>query len=174
MVKTNPTKIYTVNGVSVFGNDSNGPQAELIEFDQLYKTIDDAARAVADAVNEVLAEDGKRKRVNVKSCYEGYTLELDTGRWVYRIVAHERPWIVTRMNCDDRTVEFATHMTKDEAERDVVAAAKSTLAEVSPETLTVNHHCETEIDPAELGESEAYVDIDTTDGNYISINSSQI
>ena len=174
MVKTNPTKIYTVNGVSVFGNDSNGPQTELINFDQLYNTVDDAARAVADAVNEVLAEEGKRKRVNVKSCYEGYTLELDTGRWVYKIVAHERPWIVTRMNCDDRTVEFTTHMTKNEAERDVVAAAKTTLAEVSLETLTVNHHGECEIDPAELGETEGYVDIDTTDGNFISINSSQI
>lgn len=91
MVKTDPAKIYTVTGVSVFGNDSNGPQAELIIFEPLYDTIDDAARAVADSVNEVLAEEGERNRVNVKSCYEGYTLELDAGRWVYKIVAHDRP-----------------------------------------------------------------------------------
>lgn len=176
MVKTDKTKLYTVTGVSVFGNDSNGPQAELIEFDKLYDTIDDAARAVADAVNEVLAEEGKRNRVNVKSCYEGYTLELDSGRWVYKIVAHDRPYIVTRMNCDDRSVEFSTHFTLEDAEKDVANAAKLTLKEISyaEHIYASRREGYIEISKRAIKKSEPYIHIETSDGNYISINKSRI
>ena len=176
MVKTDKSKLYTVTGVSVFGNGSDGPQAELIEFDQLYNTIDDAARAVADAVNEVLAEEGKPNRINVKSCYEGYTLELDAGRWVYKIVAHDRPYIVAHMNCDERTVELSTHFTLDDATQAVAKAAKQTLKEIdyAEHIYASRREGYIEISQRAIKKSEPYINIETSDGNYISINKHQI
>lgn len=176
MVKTDKSKLYTVTGVSVFGNDSNGPQTELIEFDQLYNTIDDAARAVADAVNEVLAEEGKQNRVNVKSCYEGYTLELDAGRWVYKIVAHDRPYIVTCMNCDDHTVEVSTHFTQEDAKTAVAKAAKQTLKEIDyAEHIYASRSGNyMEISKKAIQKSEPYINIESSDGNYIGISKRQI
>lgn len=176
MIKTDPTKLYTVTGVSVFGNDSNGPQAELINFDQLYNTIDDAARAVADAVNEVLAEEGHKNRVNVKCCYEGYTLELDAGRWVYKIVAHDRPYIVTCLNCDEHTVEVSTHFTLDDAEKSVASAAKQSLKEIGyAEHIYASRNGEyVEINKKAIKKSEKYINIESSDGNYIGISKRRI
>ena len=93
MIKTDKTKFYTVCG-------SNGDVPFSLE--PIFLTIDDAAKAVADEVTKRLKARGLKQRVNVKLCYEGYDLFIDPNVvWHYKIVAHDRPWCVQYMDCDN-------------------------------------------------------------------------
>lgn len=89
MVKTDPTKCYTVSALHACVDPT---ATEFSTLPGICLTIDDAAKKVVDVVNETLMSEGSKRRVNVKSCYNGYTLLTQYGQLVMTITAHDRPW----------------------------------------------------------------------------------
>lgn len=173
MIKTDPTKFYTVSVTRYI--DDEDPEFETLS--GIHLTIDSAAKKVAGIVNDTLAFEGKKRRVNIKSCYDGYVLSTGDGKLVVSITAHDRPWIVTHMNCDDRTVDYTLHHTQAEAEREVTVEAKQDIAEVGKGSIEYVYadrdgDCEIELDS--IKKSERYLLIDTLGGNRIDITSQQL
>lgn len=176
-ITTDPTKFYTVSGLSRWGNSSDGDQIDLVDIPGIHFTIDEAAQAVATVVNEILMNNGSKRRVNVKNCYDGYTLDIDAGHWEYSIVAHDRPWIVTHMNCDDRTVDYTLHHTQADAKREVTVEAKQVIAEEGKgeiEYVYADRNGECEIELSGIKKAERYLLIDTLGGNRIDITAQQL
>lgn len=167
-ITTDPSKFYTVYGV-------NGDVAFSAE--QLFFTIDEAAKFIVGEVNARLKKYGKTRRVNIKNCYDGYLLMFEDVMIDYKIVAHDRPWIVTHMNCDDRTVDYTLHHTQAEAEREVTVEAKQDIAEVGNggiEYVYADRDGDCEIELDSIKKSERYLLIDTLGGNRIDITAQQL
>lgn len=176
-ITTDPTKFYTINCLSRWGNSSDGDQIGLVDIPGIHFKIDEAAQAIADDVNKHIKATGRKRLVNVKNCYDGYTLELDDQIWEYSIVAHDRPWIVTHMNCDDRTVDYTLHHTQAAAEREVTVEAKQVIAEEgkgSIEYVYADRDGDCEIELSRIKKSERYLLIDTLGGNRIDITAQQL
>ena len=177
MIKTDPTKFYTVSGLSRWGNSSDGDQIDLISLPGLHITIDDAAKAVASAVNDVLIANGIKRRVNVKTCYDGYTLDIDAGHWEFAITAHERPYVVRYMDCDNMQQKLTLYPDKPSAEKAVAKDAKAGIKNLgydTPEHIYANRQGDCEIDKAEIKTSEPYITVDTIDGNHIDWEARQL
>lgn len=176
LIENDKTKFYTVSGLSRWGNSSDGDQLDLISLPGLYITIDKAAEAVAKAVNDVLIANGIKRRVNVKNCYDGYTLDIDAGRWVFAITAHDRPYVVRFMDYDDRTDKLTVYQTKAEAEAAVAKDAKAGIKALGKEVEYVyaDRNGDCEIPKSTVKKSEPYVMVDTYGGNHIDWVSQQL
>lgn len=176
MIKTDPTKFYTVSGISRWGNSSDGDQLDLISLPGLYITLDEAAKAIANAVNEVLKSNGMKRLVNVKNCYDGYTLDLDAGHWEFAITAHDRPYVVRFMDCDDMTDKLTVYQTKAEAEAAVAKDAKAGIKALGQDVQYVyaDRQGDCEIPKSTVKKSEPYVMVDTYGGNHINWVSQQL
>lgn len=176
MINTDPTKFYTVSGLSRWGNSSDGDQLDLISLPGLYITIDKAAEAIANTVNEILKSNGVKRRVNVKNCYDGYTLELDAGLWEFSITAHDRPYVVRFMDCDEMTDKLTVYQTKADAEAAVAKDAKAGIKAMGKEVQYVyaDRNGDCEISKSTVKKSEPYVMVDTYGGNHINWVSQQL
>ena len=173
MIKTDPTKFYTVSVTRYI--DGDDPEFETLS--GIHLTIDSAANKVAGIVNDTLALEGKKRRVNIKSCYDGYVLVTGDGKLVVSITAHDRPWIVTHMNCDDRTVDYTLHHTQADAEREVTVKAKQDIAGLGKgeiEYVYADRDGDCEIEVSSIKKSEPYLLIDTLGGNRIDITAQHL
>jgi len=167
MIKTDPTKFYTVYGV-------NGDVAFTAE--QLFLTIDDAAKFIVNEVNAKLKKYGKTRRVNIKNCYDGYLLVFDDVMIDYKIAAHDRPYVVRFMDCDDMTDKLTVYQTKAEAEAAVAKDAKAGIKALGEdvEYVYADRQGDCEIDKNTVKKSEPYVMVDTYGGNHINWVSQQL
>lgn len=176
-ITTDPTKFYTVSGLSRWGNSSDGDQIDLIDIPGIHFTIDEAAKAVATVVNEILTNNGSKRRVNVKNCYDGYTLDIDAGHWEYSIVAHDRPWCVQYMDCDNIQQKLDLYHDQASAEAAVSKAAKAGIKDLGydrPEYIYADRNGDCEIEKTQIKKAEPYITIDTTGGNHITWESKQL
>lgn len=161
MIESDKTKFYTVCG-------TNGDVPFSLE--PIFLTIDAAAQAVADEVNKRLKARGLKQRVNVKLCYEGYDLFLDPNVvWHYKVVAHERPYVVRYLDCDEVADSVTVYPTKDEAEAAVAKAAKAAIKALGKDVQYVyaDRQGDCEIPKSKVKKSEPYVLVDTYEGNHI-------
>lgn len=167
MIKTDPTKFYTVYGV-------NGDVAFTAE--QLFLTIDAAAKFIVNEVNAKLKKYGKTRRVNIKNCYDGYLLMFDDVMIDYKIAAHDRPYVVRFMDCDDMTDKLTVYQTKAEAEAAVAKDAKAGIKALGEdvEYVYADRQGDCEIDKNTVKKSEPYVMVDTYGGNHINWVSQQL
>lgn len=167
MIKTDPTKFYTVYGV-------NGDVA--FNAEQLFLTIDAAAKFIVDEVNAKLKKYGKTRRVNIKNCYDGYLLMFEDVMIDYKIAAHDRPYVVRFMDCDDMTDKLTVYQTKAEAEAAVARDAKAGLKALGEdvEYVYADRQGDCEIDKKQVKKSEPYVMVDTYGGNHINWVSQQL
>ena len=62
-IKTDKTKFYTVTSVCVVGGST-----DVTTWKPLYLTLDEAAQAVADAVNETLLMENREANVKADDC----------------------------------------------------------------------------------------------------------
>jgi hypothetical protein len=167
MIKTDPTKFYTVYGV-------NGDVA--FNAEQLFLTIDDAAKFIVNEVNAKLKKYGKTRRVNIKNCYDGYLLMFDGVMIDYKIAAHDRPYVVRFMDCDDMTDKLTVYQTKAEAEAAVAKDAKAGIKALGEdvEYVYADRQGDCEIPKNTVKKSEPYVMVDTYGGNHINWVSQQL
>lgn len=167
MIKTDPTKFYTVYGV-------NGDVAFSAE--KLFLTIDDAAKFIANEVNARLKKYGKTRRVNIKNCYDGYLLMFEDVMIDYKIAALDRPYVVRFMDCDDMTDKLTVYQTKAEAEAAVAKDAKAGIKALGQDVQYVyaDRQGDCEIPKSTVKKSEPYVMVDTYGGNHINWVSQQL
>lgn len=82
-IKTDKTKFYTVTVISAYGRET-----DVNTWKKLYLTLGDAAKDVADAVNETLMMDNREANVKADACADGYSLFTGGGQLHLIITAH--------------------------------------------------------------------------------------
>lgn len=177
MAKSKTTKFYTVAGFSRFGGcivPSN--------YAEVFTSRSDAAKFIAKVINDAIYDENAQNPdeqidpVTAKDCKDGYRLsafnDLDdiVCLGIAEHVAQPIHAVVT-FSQDDRTLNITTVKDRNAAHARVAKCAKTYLRADNckyPEYVNVDrlgHNCD--IDPAELAGDEPYVQMETSDGNFI-------
>lgn len=171
-IKTDKTKFYTVTVVSAYGRDT-----DVNTWKPLYLTLGAAAHAVADAVNETLRMDNREANVKAEACAKGYSLFTGGGQVHLIITAHERPFGVLYMDCDNMQQSLDLFADKESAEQAVAKKAKAGIKALGydkPEYIYADRNGDCEIEAKEIKKSEPYIKVDTNGGNHITWEAKQI
>lgn len=165
-IKTNKTKFYTVTSVCVVGGST-----DVTTWKPLYLTLDEAAQAVADAVNETLLMENREANVKADDCEKGYSLVTGGGQLLISIKAHPRPFGLLYMDCDNMEQTLDLFPDKKSAEQAVSERAKQGLKNLgydTPEHIYARRNGgDCEIENEEIKSEEPYITVDTLDGNHI-------
>lgn len=172
-IKTDKTKFYTVTSVCVTDRDT-----EVDTWKPLYLTLGEAAQAVADTVNETLMMDNREANVKAEACAKGYTLCTGGGMLNLTITAHERPYGLLYMDCDNIQQSLDLFPDKKSAEKAVSEKAKQGMKDLgydTPEHIYAKRDWgDCEIEKSDVKAKEPYITIDTLDGNHITWDARQI
>ena len=172
-MKTNKTKFYTVTSVCVVGGST-----DVTTWKPLYLTLDEAAQAVADAVNETLLMEKREANVKADDCEKGYSLVTGGGQLLISIKAHPRPFGLLYMDCDNMEQTLDLFPDKKSAEQAVSERAKQGLKNLgydTPEHIYARRNGgDCEINKEEIKSEEPYITVDTLDGNHITWDAKHI
>lgn len=171
-IKTDKTKFYTVTSVCVTGKDT-----EVDTWKPLYLTLGAAAKAVADAVNETLLMEKREADVKAEACAKGYTRCTGGGMLHITITAHDRPFALLYMDCDNMEQSLDLFADKKSAEQAVSKRAKKGFKDLGydkPDLIYADRNGDCEIEENEIKEEEPYITVDTLDGNHITWEAKQI
>lgn len=169
MAKSKTTKFYTISGFSRIGGC-----VEPCTYTEIFQTREEAAKFVADEINQVITdEEADVDPVKAKDCTEGYRLDCynDADDIVDLSVVEHRigpVHAVVTFDQDDRTVNITTVKDRKEAHARVAKCAKAYLADSYnyPEYVNVDREGNCDIEADELTDSEPYVQVETTGGNF--------
>lgn len=172
-MKTNKTKFYTVTSVCVVKGST-----DVTTWKPLYLTLEEAAKAVADSVNETLLMENREANVKADDCEKGYSLFTGNVHLHITITAHPRPFGLLYMDCDNMEQTLDLFPDKKSAEQAVSERAKQGLKNLgydTPEHIYANRngYCELE-DSENIKSEEPYITVDTLDGNHITWDARQI
>lgn len=171
-MKTDKTKFYTVTVVSAYGRET-----DVNTWKKLYLTLDEAAKDVADAVNDTLLMESREANVKASDCEKGYSLFTGGGQLHLIITAHPRPFGLLYMDCDNMEHTLDLFPDKKSAEQAVSERAKQGLKNLgydTPEHIYAHRNGDCEIESEEIKSEEPYITVDTLDGNHITWESKQI
>lgn len=171
-IKTDKTKFYTVTVISAYGRET-----DVNTWKKLYLTLGDAAKDVADAVNNTLIMDNREANVKADACADGYSLFTGGGQLHLIITAHPRPFGLLYMDCDNMEQTLDLFPDKKSAEKAVAERAKQGMKNLgydTPEHIYANRNGDCEIDKSDVKAEEPYITIDTLDGNHITLDARQI
>lgn len=171
-IKTDKTKFYTVTVISAYGRET-----DVNTWKKLYLTLGDAAKDVADAVNETLMMDNREANVKADACADGYSLFTSGGQLHLIITAHPRPFGLLYMDCDNMEQTLDLFPDKKSAEKAVAERAKQGIKNLgydTPEHIYANRNGDCEIEKSDVKAEEPYITIDTLDGNHITWEAKQI
>ena len=171
-MKTDKTKFYTVTVISAYGRET-----DVNTWKKLYLTLGDAAKDVADAVNETLMMDNREANVKADACADGYSLFTGGGQLHLIITAHPRPFGLLYMDCDNMEQTLDLFPDKKSAEKAVAERAKQGIKNLGydyPEHIYANRNGDCEIEKSDVKAEEPYITIDTLDGNHITWEAKQI
>lgn len=172
-MKTDKTKFYTVTAVCAYGRET-----DVNTWKKLYITLDEAAKDVADAVNETLLMDNREANVKAEACEKGYSLFTGGGQLHLIITAHPRPFGLLYMDCDNMEQTLDLFPDKKSAEKAVSERAKQGMKNLgydTPEHIYAKRDGgDCEIEKSDVKAEEPYITIDTLDGNHITWDARQI
>lgn len=171
-IKTDKTKFYTVTSVCVTDRDT-----EVDTWKPLYLTLGEAAQAVADTVNETLMMDNREANVKAEACAKGYTLCTGGGMLNLTITAHDRPYGLLYMDCDNIQQSLDLFPDKKTAEQAVAKKVKQGFKDLGhdkPDVIYADRNGECEIEESDVKKEESYITIDTIGGNHITWQAKQI
>lgn len=171
-IETDKTKFYTVTSVCVSGGNS-----DVVTWKPLYLTLDAAAKAVADAVNETLLMENREANIKAEACTKGYSLFTGGGQLHITINAHERPYGLLYMDCDNIQQSLELFPDKKSAEQAVSKKAKQGFKDLGydkPDVIYADRNGECEIEKSDIKKEESYITVDTTGGNHITWQAKQI
>ncbi len=171
-IKTDKTKFYGVTIVCV-----SGGKTYVSTWTHLYLTLGEAAKAVADHVNETLLMDKREANVKADDCTKGYSLVANGGQLSITITAFDRPWSVQYMDCDNMEHSVELFPDKESAEIAVAKKAKAGIKELgydTPEYIYADRNGDCEIESKKIKKSEPYIKVDTIGGNHIDWTAKQI
>lgn len=171
-MKTDKTKFYTVTVVSAYGRETG-----VNTWKKLYLTLDEAAKDVADAVNDTLLMESREANVKASDCAKGYSLFTGGGQLHLIITAHPRPFGLLYMDCDNMEQTLDLFPDKKSAEQAVSERAKQGLNNLgydTPEHIYAHRNGDCEIESEEIKSEEPYITVDTLDGNHITWDARQI
>lgn len=171
-IETDKTKFYTVTSVCVSAGNS-----DVVTWKPLYLTLDAAAKAVADAVNETLLMENREANVKAEACTKGYSLFTGGGQLHITINAHERPYGLLYMDCDNIQQSLDLFPDKKSAEQAVSKKAKQGFKDLGydkPDVIYADRNGECEIEESDIKKEESYITVDTTGGNHITWQAKQI
>jgi len=171
-IETDNTKFYTITSVCLNGRDS-----DVVTWKPLYLTLGEAAQAVADTVNETLLMEHREANVKAEACTKGYSLFTGGGQLHITITAHERPYGLLYMDCDNIQQSLDLFPDKKSAEQAVTKKAKQgfkNLGYDKPDVIYADRNGECEIEKRDIKEAEPYITIDTIGGNHITWEAKQI
>lgn len=171
-IETDKTKFYTVTSVCVSGGNS-----DVVTWKPLYLTLDAAAKAVADAVNETLLMENREANIKAEACTKGYSLFTGGGQLHITINAHERPYGLLYMDCDNIQQSLELFPDKKSAEQTVSKKAKQGFKDLGydkPDVIYADRNGECEIEESDIKKEESYITVDTTGGNHITWQAKQI
>ena len=171
-IETDKTKFYTVTSVCVSAGNT-----DVVTWKPLYLTLDAAAQAVADTVNETLMMDNREANVKAEACTKGYSLFTGGGQLHITINAHERPYGLLYMDCDNIQQSLDLFPDKKSAEQAVSEKAKQGFKDLGydrPDVIYADRNGECEIEESDIKKEEPYITVDTTGGNHITWQAKQI
>lgn len=171
-IETDKTKFYTITSVCVSGGNS-----DVVTWKPLYLTLDAAAKAVADAVNETLLMENREANIKAEACTKGYSLFTGGGQLHITINAHERPYGLLYMDCDNMEQTLDLFPDKKSAEQAVSKKAKQGFKDLGydkPDFIYADRNGECEIEESDIKKEESYITVDTTGGNHITWQAKQI
>lgn len=171
-IETDKTKFYTVTSVCVSGGNN-----DVVTWKPLYLTLDAAAKAVADAVNETLMMDNREANVKAEACTKGFSLFTGGGQLHITINAHDRPYALLYMDCDNIQQSLDLFPDKKSAEQAVTKKAKQGFKDLGydrPDVIYADRNGECEIEESDIKKEEPYITVDTTGGNHITWQAKQI
>lgn len=171
-MKTDKTKFYTVTVVSAYGRET-----DVNTWKKLYLTLDEAAKDVADAVNDTLLMESREANVKAEDCAKGYSLFTGGGQLHLIITAHDRPFGLLYMDCDNMQQSLDLFPNKKSAEKAVSEKAKQGMKDLgydTPEHIYANRNGDCEIEESDVKDEEPYITLDTLDGNHITWEARQI
>ena len=171
-IKTDKTKFYTVTSICVAGRDT-----EVDTWKPLYLTLGEAAQAVANTVNETLLMENREATVKAEACAKGYSLFTGGGQLHITITAHERPFGLLYMDCDNMQQSLDLFPDKKSAEQAVAKKAKQGFKDLgydTPEHIYADRNGDCEIEESDVKDEEPYITVDTLDGNHITWDARQI
>lgn len=168
MAKSKSTKFYTVAGFS-----RAGAIIDTLTYTDIFQTRNEAAKFVAKEINRVYSDEGFDCSVTAKECTKGYGLsgfDDADGLFVLSIVEHSIGPVhaVVTFDQDDRTLNITTVKDRKEAQARVAECAKAFLEDSynCPEYVNVDRDGNCDIEADELTDSEPYVQVQTTGGNF--------
>lgn len=171
MAKTGTRKVYTVTGFTRIGGC-----IEPCAYTELFPTRNEAAKFVASEINQYIVQEGIQKaHVSTEGCRNGYRIYAgndDDDLLDLSIVEHRIGPVnaVVTFSQDDRTLNITTVKDRNAALARVAKCAKAYLRADNckyPEYVNVDRHGNCDIDPDDLRVHEPYVQMETTDGNFI-------
>lgn len=171
-IETDKTKFYTVTTLCVSGKDT-----DVVTWKPLYLTLGEAAQAVADAVNETLLMENREANIKAEACTKGYSLFTGGGQLHITINAHERPYGLLYMDCDNIQQSLELFPDKKSAEQAVSKKAKQGFKDLGydkPDVIYADRNGECEIEESDVKKEEPYITIDTIGGNHITWQAKQI
>ena len=171
-MKTDKTKFYTVTVVSAYGRET-----DVNTWKKLYLTLDEAAKDVADAVNDTLLMESREANVKAEDCAKGYSLFTGGGQLHLIITAHPRPFGLLYMDCDNMQQSLDLFPDKKSAEKAVAEKAKQGMKDLgydTPEHIYAHRNGDCEIEESDVKSEEPYITLDTLDGNHITWEAKQI
>lgn len=171
-IETDKTKFYTVTSLCVSGGDT-----DVVTWKPLYLTLGEAAQAVADTVNETLMMEKRKANVKAEACTKGYSLFTGGGQLHITINAHERPYGLLYMDCDNIQQSLDLFPDKKSAEQAVTKKAKQGFKDLGydkPDVIYADRNGESEIKKSDIKKEESYITVDTIGGNHITWQAKQI
>ena len=171
-IETDKTKFYTVTTLCVSGRDT-----DVVTWKPLYLTLGEAAQAVADTVNETLLMEHREANVKAEACTKGYSLFTGGGQLHITINAHDRPYALLYMDCDNIQQSLDLFPDKKSAEQAVTKKAKKGFKDLGydkPDVIYADRNGESEIEKSDIKKEEPYITIDTIGGNHITWQAKQI
>lgn len=171
-IKTDKTKFYTITSVCVSGGNT-----DVDTWKPLYLTLGAAAQAVADTVNETLLMENREANVKAEACAKGYSLFTGGGQLHLTITAHDRPFGLLYMDCDNMQQSLDLFPDKKSAEQAVAKRAKKGFKDLGydkPDNIYADRNGECEIDENDIKDEEPYISVDTIGGNHITWDARQI
>lgn len=171
-IKTDKTKFYTITSVCVSGGNT-----DVDTWKPLYLTLGAAAQAIADAVNETLLMENREANVKAEACAKGYSLFTGGGQLHLTITAHDRPFGLLYMDCDNMQQSLDLFPDKKSAEQAVAKRAKKGFKDLGydkPDNIYADRNGECEIDENDIKDEEPYISVDTIGGNHITWDARQI
>ena len=171
-IKTDKTMFYTVTVITAYGSDT-----DVNTWKKLYLTLGDAAKDVANAVNETLLMENREANVKADACAKGYSLLTGGGQLHLIITAHPRPFGLLYMDCDNMQQSLDLFPDKKSAEEAVSKKAKQGIKDLGydyPDNIYADREGDCEIDKSDIKKAEPYISIDTIGGNHITWHAKQI